>query len=90
MIDHINAYMGLDYDQFTPDSYQPGILLCILSIMLWALCVYKEFRNIWLTFEGLTYLPRTKRTKIQGGKICGRSLSYGNNFVQLSLHILHV
>lgn len=29
-------------DQFQPGFFQPGSLLCMLCILLWALCVYKD------------------------------------------------
>ena len=42
LVSHINSYMGLAYDEFEVGFFQPGILLCMLCILLWALCVYKD------------------------------------------------
>jgi hypothetical protein len=44
LVTHINSYMGLLTDQFDAGFYQPGILLCLLCILLWTLCVYKAQR----------------------------------------------
>lgn len=37
---------------------QVGALLCMLCIMLWCLCVYKELRRVWLAFEAALQIPR--------------------------------
>jgi len=42
LVSHINSYMGLKHDEFEVGFFQPGILLCMLCILLWALCVYKD------------------------------------------------
>lgn len=42
MVMHINNYLGLKPDQFQAGFLQPGILLCVLCIVLWALCIYKD------------------------------------------------
>lgn len=42
MVTHINNYVGLKPDQFEAGFLQPGILLCVLCIVLWALCIYKD------------------------------------------------
>ncbi|CAK9040758.1 unnamed protein product [Durusdinium trenchii] len=75
LVDQINSYLTLDYDQFELGYFQDGKLLCMLCILLWALCVYKEFRNIWLTLECLFHLPRTCRTKLRNNIL--QSLSKG-------------
>ena len=40
-------------DQFMPDDFGPGVLLCMLCILLWSLCVYKARRG----FEVLRLAP---------------------------------
>ena len=42
MVMHINNYLGLKPDQFEAGFLQPGILLCVLCIVLWGLCIYKD------------------------------------------------
>ena len=37
----------------------PRGMLCIL---LWSLCVYKEYRSIWLGLEVVWRIPRSKST----------------------------
>ena len=34
----------------------------MLCILLWGLCVYKEYRSIWLGLEAVWRIPRSKRT----------------------------
>eukprot|EP00439_Symbiodinium_sp_Y106_P069649 s538_g12.t1 len=62
LVNHINAFMGLSTGDFVPGTYQPGILLCVLCILLWSLCVYKEFRNILLSVEAILTVPLTPTT----------------------------
>ena len=42
LIDHINSFLGMDKEDFQQSAFQPGILLCMLCIVLWTLCVYKD------------------------------------------------
>lgn len=39
MIDHVNSFLGLSKYQFEVESFQPGILLSMLCIILWTLCM---------------------------------------------------
>lgn len=64
LIEHINSYMGLADDVFQPGFFQPGILLCVLCIALWCLCVYKELRGIFLSFEAMRQIPRSSKTQL--------------------------
>ncbi|CAK9005799.1 Vacuolar protein sorting-associated protein 11-like [Durusdinium trenchii] len=75
LITHINSYMSLDKDQFDAGFFPIGILLCMLCILLWALCVYKELRNTWQSLEAVAQLPRNQLTVIRDGHIC--SISHG-------------
>ena len=45
-----------------PGFFQPGAFLCVLCILLWCLCIYKELRSIFLSFEAVSQIPRTSRT----------------------------
>ena len=56
--------MGLGPLDFEPSFFQPGILLCMLCILLWSLCVYKEFRNILLSVEALSSIPLSDATRL--------------------------
>ena len=62
LIEHINSYLGLENDDFVPGFFQPGAFLCVLCILLWCLCIYKELRSIFLSFEAVSQIPRTSRT----------------------------
>lgn len=73
LVSHINSYMGLKHDEFEVGFFQPGILLCMLCILLWALCVYKEFRNTWHTLEGILHLPRTSKTVLRNNSLVSLS-----------------
>ena len=42
LIEHINNFLGLQPTEFTLNFWQPGTLLCMLCILLWSLCVYKD------------------------------------------------
>ena len=42
LIQHINDFLGLQTQDFAFNFWQPGTLLCMLCILLWSLCVYKE------------------------------------------------
>lgn len=73
LVTHINSYMGLLTDQFDAGFYQPGILLCLLCILLWTLCVYKEVRSIWLALEAVWQLPRSEHTVVHENAILSLS-----------------
>jgi len=62
LVEQINSFLGLEVDQFEAVFFQPGTLLCMLCILLWGLCVYKEYRSIWLGLEAVWRIPRSKRT----------------------------
>ena len=42
LIEHINDFLGLQPEEFAMNVWQPGTLLCMLCILLWSLCVYKD------------------------------------------------
>ena len=44
LIEHINDFLGLQPLDFVFSPWQPGTLLCMLCILLWSLCVYKDAR----------------------------------------------
>lgn len=62
LVEQINSFLGLKVDEFEAVFFQPGSLLCMLCILLWSLCVYKEYRSIWLGLEVVWRIPRSKST----------------------------
>ncbi|CAJ1327983.1 unnamed protein product [Effrenium voratum] len=86
LISNINSFMGLKVDQFTPGPFQPGTLLCILCILLWSLCVYKEFRALSLSAEALLQLPRSRGTVLQSNMLM--SLSRGRLAILLGVSMI--
>ena len=42
LVEHVNSFLGMEKDEFTLPAFRPGILLCMLCIVLWTLCIYKE------------------------------------------------
>ncbi|CAE7790008.1 unnamed protein product [Symbiodinium sp. CCMP2456] len=62
LVEHINSFLGLSELDFEPPFFQPGVLLCMLCIIQWSLCVYKELRRIWLQFEATCSVAKSRRT----------------------------
>ncbi|CAE7572710.1 hypothetical protein AK812_SmicGene25178 [Symbiodinium microadriaticum] len=75
VVNHINSFLGLEVYQFEPGPFQPGVLLCLLCILLWSFCVYKEFRSIFFSVEAVWRLPRSMRTEYRDNSL--HSLSKG-------------
>ncbi len=65
----LSGFMGMDTEQFEPGLIQPGILLCSLCILLWSLCIYKEFRHIILSVEAIWSIPRARVTEYRDNTI---------------------
>ena len=42
LVEQINDFLGLQATEFDFNFWQPGTLLCMLCILLWSLCVYKD------------------------------------------------
>ena len=42
LVEHVNSFLGMEKDEFTLPAFRPGILLCMLCIVLWTLCILKE------------------------------------------------
>ena len=42
LVNHINDFLGLEKTQLDHSLFQPGTLLCLLCIVLWSLCIYKD------------------------------------------------
>ena len=49
----INSFLGLSTLQFDNSTFEPGVLLAVLCILLWNLCIYREFRSIWFVLQGI-------------------------------------
>ncbi|CAJ1384007.1 unnamed protein product [Effrenium voratum] len=62
LVEQINSFLGLQEDQFEAPFFQPGTLLCMLCMLFWSLCVYKEYRNIWLGLEVVLRIPRSDQS----------------------------
>ncbi|CAE7040361.1 unnamed protein product [Symbiodinium sp. CCMP2456] len=52
LLSDINKFLGIQKTAFEATFDQPGVTLCMLCIILWNLCVYRELRNIWLNLQG--------------------------------------
>eukprot|EP00439_Symbiodinium_sp_Y106_P087473 s2_g58.t1 len=66
LVEHVNSFLGMEKDGFDLPAFQPGILLCMLCIVLWALCVYKEFRRIWVQLEAAAEIPKARPESSKG------------------------
>ena len=75
LIDHVNSFLGLSTYEFATEGFQPGVLLSMLCIILWTLCVYKEFRVIWVQASIGLSIRRSKKTRFHKNSF--RSISYG-------------
>lgn len=49
----------------------------MLCILLWALCVYKEYRSVWLALEAIWQIPRSWSTDFRHNRFY--SISKGEN-----------
>ncbi|CAE7626587.1 unnamed protein product, partial [Symbiodinium microadriaticum] len=88
LIEQINNYLRLGTDQFEQDQFGPGTLLCMLCILLWSLCVFKEFRHIWLAVAGAMNIPKSKRTVFTEGAF--ERISWGRFVVFLATNFARV
>ena len=46
LVEEINAFLGLGKDELRLPILQVGTLLCMLCILLWCLCVYKDLAQL--------------------------------------------
>ena len=58
LVEHVNSFLGMEKDGFDLPAFQPGILLCMLCIVLWALCVYKDCTKSCRLLCGLAALTK--------------------------------
>ncbi|CAE7285323.1 unnamed protein product [Symbiodinium natans] len=63
MLDQINAFIGLGKADFEAPYFQPGVLLCMMCILLWCLYLLNEFRQVVFSLEAVSQLPRGPRTQ---------------------------
>eukprot|EP00435_Cladocopium_sp_Y103_P032323 s977_g8.t1 len=68
LLSQINAFLGLESNDFELPWLQPGILLCMLCILLWCLYLCQELRAVFFSLEAVSYLPRGKSTILQNGR----------------------
>ncbi|CAE7298639.1 unnamed protein product [Symbiodinium necroappetens] len=84
LVEHVNSFLGMEKDEFTLPAFRPGILLCMLCIVLWTLCIYKEFRRIWVQLEAAAGIPKAFATSfgentfdtMSWGRFCLLLLTY--------------
>eukprot|EP00439_Symbiodinium_sp_Y106_P026093 s1473_g3.t1 len=88
LIEQINNYLRLGIDQFEQDQFGPGTLLCMLCILLWSLCVFKEFRHIWLAVAGAVNLPKSRHTVFTEGTF--EQISWGRFVVFLATNFARI
>ncbi|CAE7262317.1 NLRC3 [Symbiodinium pilosum] len=88
LVEQINMYLRLSTDQLVQTDFGPGTLLCMLCILLWSLCVYKEFRNIWLALAGAVNLPKSRHTVFTEGNF--EQISWGRLSVFLATNFTRV
>ncbi|CAE7530198.1 unnamed protein product [Symbiodinium microadriaticum] len=75
LMKQINAFLGIRKAELLPQPFQPGVLLCVLCILLWTLCVYKELRSVWLSLEATMQISKARRTTFENGVF--HNISYG-------------
>ncbi|CAE7375495.1 unnamed protein product [Symbiodinium sp. CCMP2592] len=88
LVEHINSFLGLSELDFEPPFFQPGVLLCMLCIIQWSLCVYKELRRIWLQFEATCSVAKSRRTAFLDNSL--GSISWFRFGMLLTTYILRV
>jgi len=86
LVEQINDFLGLQATEFDFNFWQPGTLLCMLCILLWSLCVYKEFRKIWHALEAATTIPKASATDFRDNTI--HCLSWGRALALLITYII--
>ncbi|CAE6955641.1 unnamed protein product [Symbiodinium sp. CCMP2456] len=75
LVEHVNSFLGMEKDEFTLPAFRPGILLCMLCIVLWTLCILKEFRRIWVQLEAAAGIPKALATSF--GENTFEAMSWG-------------
>ena len=65
LIEQINDFLGLQATEFDFNFWQPGTLLCMLCILLWSLCVYKD-----TGFRLLINQSRTPKNRVAAPFAC--------------------
>lgn len=68
LLSQINAFLGLESNDFELPWLQPGILLCMLCILLWCLYLCQELRAVFFSLEAVSFLPRGRSTILQNGR----------------------
>ncbi|CAE7245685.1 unnamed protein product [Symbiodinium natans] len=66
LIGQVNAYLGLEDSQLTPDGLSPGTVLCVLCIFWWCLYLGRELRSILSSVEALWYVPHGPTELVDG------------------------
>ena len=60
-------------------------MLCILH---WSLCVYREFRSIWLALEAVAFIPTSRQTKMGENSIQSLWLALVASIPELFMYVL--
>ena len=77
MISHINSYLGLAKlgpEGFAVGSFQPGVLLAVMCILLWIICIVREFRSVWYVLQAVLFgqMRTSGKTTQAGQAVSGR------------------
>eukprot|EP00439_Symbiodinium_sp_Y106_P045398 s3721_g5.t1 len=86
LISQLNAYLGMQAHELTPEGVSPGSVLCVLCIAWWCLYVAREYRAIFSSLEGLWNVPRGPSTILELGAL--RSLSLPRFVLFCALRLL--
>lgn len=84
----INAFLGMGKDDFEAPWLQPGVMLSVLCILLWCLCIFKEYRSIWHAMQGLYHVPKADRTTFGEGAL--QSMSRGRVAVLCAVCVVRI
>ncbi|CAK9042130.1 unnamed protein product, partial [Durusdinium trenchii] len=79
ILTHINAFLGMSKDEFELPFFNPGVLLSVLCILLWNLCIFKEYRSIWHALQGMYFVPKASSTTFGDGAL--QTMSRGRVFL---------
>lgn len=53
IVGEINSYLGLKGLSTELPSFQPGLLLSVLCVLLWNICIFSELRSVWYVLRGM-------------------------------------
>ncbi|CAK9064167.1 unnamed protein product [Durusdinium trenchii] len=86
LIQDINKFLGLQKDDFEMPFWRPGVQLCMLCIILYNLCVFKELRTVFNSAQALLRVPRNGVTVMKGNSF--KTISRGRIGVLMVAHVV--